>query len=151
LIKDDPLIKLIKFRNESSKSSTMHLYHVLESVSNDFEILAEKNNKVDSIILSFKGDNKKLQKKIINKNFISYCLTAKTVSLRYSEDAPIDIFFGGREGLLAIRNKHPMMISFYKKQKSIYIMILIPNTDDVNLDPDLFEKLMNDNADLDNN
>jgi len=150
LIKDEPLIKLIKFRNESTSSTTMHPYHVMASKSNEFLILSEKNNKVDSLILSFKGENKKLQKKIQNENFISYYLPATTVSLKYGEDKVTDIFFGGKEGFLGIRKMYPFIISFYKIQKSIYLMILIPNKDDANLDPDFFEKIMNDNTGFQN-
>ncbi len=151
LINDISLNNLIKYRDKNTRETTMHTYHNLNGNNFDFSIRGEKTEKVDSIIFSLKGDESKLKKNVYNKNFVSYYLPVSTLSLRYGEDAPTDIFFGGKEGLLAIRNKYPLMISFYKKQKSLYVMILIPNKDNVNLEPNLFEKLMNDNADLGNN
>jgi hypothetical protein len=38
------------------------------------------------------------------------------------------------------------MISFYKIHKSLYVLILIPDKNEMNLDGDLFGKIMNDNS-----
>lgn len=148
LNKDIPLKQLIKYRDEYSSETTMHLYHVMSSNAYDFSIKAEEINKVDNIIFSLYGNTKDMQTDIYNKNFISYYLLIKDLSIRYGEDVPVDIFFGGKETLLAIRKKYPLMISFYKIHKSLYILFLIPNENELNKERNLFAKIMNDNSDL---
>jgi len=39
-----------------------------------------------------------------------------------------------------------LMISFYKMHKSLYVLIFIPNKNDMNLEGDLLGKIMNDNT-----
>jgi len=148
LNKDIPLKQLIKYRDKYSSETTMHPYHVMSSATYDFSIIAEKINKVDNIIFSLYGNAKDIQTDIYNKNFISYYLLTKDLSIRYGEDAPVDIFFGGKETFLSIRKKYPLMISFYKIHKSLYILFLIPKEDELNKERNLFKKIMNDNSDL---
>jgi hypothetical protein len=92
------------------------------------------------------GDRSQIKKIIYNKNFVSYYLPVSTFSLRYGEDAPTDIFFGGKETLTGGRNTYPLMISFYKIHKFLYVLILIPDINELNLEDDLFGKIMNDNS-----
>ena len=124
----------------------MHTYHDYSRGGVfDFEILGEKITKVNKIIFSLTGDGKLIQRNVYNKNFVSYYLPVSTFSLKYGEDAPTDIFFGGNETLLG-RGTYPLMISFYKIHKSLYVLILIPDKNEMNLEGDLFGKIMNDNS-----
>ena len=86
-----------------------------------------------------------MQRNVYSKNFISYYLPVNSFSLRYSEKEPIDIFFGGNETLIG-RETYPLMISFYKIHKSLYVLLLIPDNTEMNLDGALLGKIMNDNS-----
>ena len=147
LINNIPMDKFIWFREVFSYESTMHSYCDFSSGNKfDFSILGEKIAKVNKIIFSLTGDGTQIQKNVFNKNFVSYYLPVSTFSLRYGENAPTDIFFGGKETLFGGRDTYPLMISFYKKKKYLYILILIPNENEMNLEGDLLGKIMNDNS-----
>lgn len=145
LLNDSPLSRLIEFRKAASDETTMHTYSKIIG-GDGFEcyMLEEKITKVDKVIFNFSGDKKQLQKKIFNRNFCSFYLSASSLSIRYGADAPTDIFFGGKEHLLG-RNSYPVMVSFYKKQKSLYILFLIPKSNQTNLNVNLIGDIMNDN------
>ena len=116
LINNIPMDKFIWFREVPSYESTMHTYCDFSSGNKfDFLILGEKIGKVSKIIFSLTGDGAQIHKNVFNKNFVSYYLPVSTFSLRYDENAPTDIFFGGKETLFGGRNTYPLMISFYKK------------------------------------
>jgi hypothetical protein len=124
----------------------MHTYdHFSDDNKYDLFILGENIPKVDTVIFSLTGDGEQIQKNVYNKNFVSYYLPVSTFSLRYGENAPTDIFFGGKETLIG-RQQYPLMISFYKKQKSLYVLIFIPNKNKMDLEGDLIGKIMNDNS-----
>ena len=123
LINDIPMDKFIWFREVFSYESTMHSYANFSSGNKfDFYILGEKTVKVNKIIFSLTGDGTQIQKNVFNKNFVSYYLPVSTFSLRYGENAPTDIFFGGKETLFGGRDTYPLMVSFYKKKKYLYIL-----------------------------
>jgi len=144
--KDISLHQLITLKEKSSKQSSMHSYEVISSGGlYDFLFLGEKTDMIDKIIFNLDGNIKQLRKHIFNKNFVSYYLPVSSFSLRYYEDSPIDIFFGCKETLLG-RETYSIMISFYKIHKSLYVLILIPDKNEMNLDGDLFGKIMNDNS-----
>jgi hypothetical protein len=147
LTSDIPIDKFILFREVPSSETNMHSYSNF-SLGNqfDFLILGEKTAKVNKVIFSLTGDGMLIHKNVFNKNFVSYYLPVSTFSLRYDENAPTDIFFGGKETLFGGRDTYPLMISFYKKKNSLYVLILIPNKNEMNLKGDLLGKIMNDNT-----
>lgn len=149
LMSNIPMHRFIYFREVPSYETTMHTYSNF-SLENkfDFLILGEKTSKVNKVIFSLTGDSMQIHKNVFNKNFVSYYLPVSTFSLRYDENAPTDIFFGGKETLFGRRNTYPLMISFYKKKNSLYVLILIPNKNEMNLKGDVLGKIMNDNTRL---
>jgi len=146
LAKDIPMDQFIWFRERPTSTTTMHSYFDLNRSVFDFMIREEKVGTVSKLIFSMTGKGNQLHRKVYNKNFVSYYLPVSTFSLRYGEDAPTDIFFGGKEALFGGRNTYPLMISFYKIHKSLYVLILVPDKNDMNLEDDLFGKIMNDNS-----
>lgn len=140
---DLPMDQFILFQEKSTTTSTMHPYDQLNGNKNDFYVLGEKVPIIDKIIFSLTGDGSQIQRNVYSKNFISYYLPVNTFSLRYGEEAPIDIFFGGKEISANTRAAYPLMLSFYKVQKSLYILILIPTYPVMNLEGDLFGKIVN--------
>lgn len=146
LLSDIPMDQFIWFREKSTSTTVMHTYNVFSSNGEyDFNILGEKTHIVNKVIFSLIGNGKLLQRNVYNKNFVSYYLPVNSFSLRYGEKEPIDIFFGGNETLLG-RETYPLMISFYKIHKSLYVLILISDKNEINLEGDLFGKIMNDNS-----
>ena len=137
--------QFIWFRDKGTSTTTMHTYHVLNGNGNgnEFKLRGEKVNKVDTIIFSLTGDGSKIQRNVYNKNFVSYYLPVSSFSLRYGEDAPTDIFFGGKEIIFGGRKEYPLMLSFYKIHKSLYVIVLIPNINKMNLKGDLLGKIIN--------
>ena len=147
LINDIPMDQFICFREVATEETIMHTYSKFSMGGKfDFLILGEKIPKINKIIFSLTGDGSHIKKNVYNKNFVSYYLPVSTFSLRYGEDEPTDIFFGGKETLSVGRNTYPLMISFYKIHKSLYVLILIPDKKEMNLDGDFFGKIMNDNS-----
>jgi hypothetical protein len=148
LVNDIPMDQFIWYREKVTRTSTNHSYAKLASGDYDLLTFGEKVGKVKKIIFSLTGDGNQIQRNVYNKNFVSYYLPVSTFSLRYGEDAPIDIFFGGREFLFGFgaRSNYTIMISFYKIHKSLYVLILIPDKNEMNLEGDLFGKIMNDNS-----
>lgn len=147
LNEDISMERLIEFRKVPSEETTMHTYDDFsKGGSYDFLILSEKIPKANKIIFCLDGDDKYASKRVFNKNFVSYYLPISTFSIRYGEKEPVDIFLGGKEIAFGIRIKYPLMVSFYKTQKSLYVMILIPNKNEMNLDGDLLRNIMDDNS-----
>ena len=141
---DIPLDKLILFREVKTAETTMHTYSKFSAAGKyDFLILGEKTPKVDRVIFNLTGDNNQIKKKAYNKNFIGYYLPVSTFSLRYGEEAPNDVFFGGKETFLGKRETYPVMIYFYKRHKSLFVIIRVPNENNMNLDENLLGKIMN--------
>jgi len=148
LLKDIQMDQFIWFREKSTSTTVMHSYDKFSLAGvYDFYTFGEKTHTVNKIIFSLIGDGKLLQRNVYNKNFVSYYLPVNSFSLRYGENEPIDIFFGGKETLLG-RETYPLMISFYKTHKSLFVLLLIPDKDEMNLDGALFGKIMNDNSNL---
>ena len=144
LASDIPLDKLISFRGVTTSETTMHTYSKFSAGGKyDFLILGEKTPTVDRVIFNLTGDNNQIKKKVYNKNFIGYYLPVSTFSLRYGEEAPNDVFFGGKETFLGMRETYPVMISFYKRHKSLFVIILVPTENNMNLDENLVGKIMN--------
>lgn len=141
---DLPMDQVIMFQEKSSTTPTMHQYYELDGNRNEFSVLCEKTpNKIDKIIFSLNEKWKLEQRNVYNANFISYYLPVSSFSVRYCEEAPIDIFFGGFESINNTRVAYPLMFSFYKIQKSLYVFILIPQRAFINIESDLFEKIIN--------
>ena len=86
-----------------------------------------------------------LQKYVLNKNFIKYNASIYTFSLQYGKGNPIDMFLGN-EDITFVRKSYPLVISFYKKQKTLYILLFIPNKANKDLEGNLLEGIMNDNS-----
>ncbi len=145
---DIPMDKFIWFRELPTTETNMHSYDKFSGRDFDFKIIGEKIPMVSKIIFSLTGNGNKIQRNVFNKNFVSYYLPVSTFSIRYGENSPTDIFFGGKETLSGGRNTYPLMISFYKIKKTLYVMILIPTKNEMNLEGDLFGKIMNDNSNV---
>jgi len=145
LSKDIPMDQFILFREEFTKLTTMHSYRVL-SRNNiyDFNVLSEKLPRVDTIIFSLTGNGRLMKRICFNKNFISYYLPVSSFSLRYSEHSPTDIYFGTLKSIFG-RGEYPLMLSFYKRRQSFYVILVIPKKNDMNLDADFLGKKLNDN------
>lgn len=141
-----PMDQFIMFQEKSTTTSTMHPYHKLNGNKNEFYVLGEKVPIIDKIIFCLTGDGSQIHRNVYNQNFTSYYLPVKTFSLRYGEEAPIDIFFGGKEICANTRVAYPLMFSFYKVQKSLYVLILIPTDPVMNLEGDLLKKMMNEKS-----
>jgi len=146
LVRDIPMDQFIWFREKHTSTTTMHTYFDLNRNAFEFMIRGEKVDSVSKIIFSLIGNGNQIQRNVFNKNFVSYYLPVCNFSLRYGENFPTDIFFGGKEVLFGRRNMYPLMISFYKMHKSLYVLIFIPNKNDMNLEGDLLGKIMNDNT-----
>jgi hypothetical protein len=151
LSKDILMNQFIRFRERFTNITTMHVYDDLSKNSvYDFKILGEKVAVVDSVIFSFTGDGNKLKRFCYNKNFISYYLPVSSFSLRYGTDAPTDIYFGTPTEIFGFfRREYPLMFAFYKRHKSLYVVLVISDKGTMHLDADFLETIMNDNSNPD--
>lgn len=143
LSKDIPMEQFMRFQEEPTKVTIMHPYDDLsKELSYDFKILGEKIPIVDSVIFSLTGDGKQIKRICYNKDFISYYLPVSSFSLRYGKDAPTDIYFGTPSSIFG-RSEYPLMIAFYKRYKSFYVVLVISDEDRMQLDADFLGKIMN--------
>lgn len=145
LLKNIPIDSLLQCTKALTSVTTMHTYADLDGKGFEFSIIEEKVNKINNVIFSYTGKDDQLQKHVFNKNFVSYYLPVYTLSLKYGEGAPTDIFFGGKEIMFG-RKAYPLMISFYKRYNALYVIMLFPLKNEMNFNGDLLGTIMNDNS-----
>lgn len=103
-------------------------YNVLdENLFYKFHYKSGNVGSSSSVFLTIKGDS--LRQTIKNDSLINLDILCHNMSIRYQDDAAIDIFIEGKQegsGTLPI----PMDILFCKRDKNIYLLILTANSAD---------------------
>lgn len=128
--------KFVLFNEEITSPNSFIPYWNLQS--NKFYNVKFRDEKVDmvsKIIFSMAGKGKELKKVVYNENFVSYCLPLYTFSLQYeTKNNPIDVYIGARKSDILNKKGGPFIISFYKKEKHIYLILLTPINEETKLD-----------------
>jgi len=141
-----PLDQLILIREKTTSQSDMHTYSVFDSDGYDLRIRGEKTlKKVDSLIFCLSGNPDKLQKTVFSKNFVAFYSPVSTFSLRYGEEYPVDIYFGADESFFGTKSTYPLIISFYRKGKSLYEILIIPEENNIIFDVHLLKEILKEN------
>lgn len=145
LQKDVSMDNIIHFNEEITSISSLVTYMNLQSNSYyKIKFRAEKVEPVSKIIFSMAGNGEKLKRVVYNKDFISYCLPLYTFSLQYEDKSnPIDIFVGTDTPRMITKQGVPFIVSFYKKEKSIYLFLLTPIDKDTELDENILKEFIN--------
>jgi hypothetical protein len=141
LEKDKTLDDLILFENKSVATTDRYTYTTIKH-NNFFNLsyLTGPVKPVDKIFLTLSGDSIRTITK--NDSLISYHLLCRNFSIRYAGDAPKDIFFVGVEGLLAITKVVPLNISFLKRGKAVYLLLMAPHSSKKSVPADLLDKII---------
>lgn len=141
---DIALDEIISFNNElSSQDSFVSYLRLPSKKSYDIKFKEETSSPVSKIIFSVSGDEKQLKKVVHNEDFISYCIPLTTMSLQYeSKNNPIDVFVFANGSNLLFRKKIPFVVSFCKKEKSIYLLLMTPIKKETKMNPNVFEEII---------
>ena len=73
----------------------------------------------DSIICSYMGDQNGLREFRHSRDFVSYNLNVKTLSIRYGENEPLDI----AEPQNMEQTPHPLSFAFYKHGQKVFFIV----------------------------
>jgi hypothetical protein len=141
---DIALDEIISFNNElSSQDSFVSYLRLPSKKSYDIMFKEETSSPVSKIIFSVSGDEKQLKKVVHNEDFISYSVPLTTMSLQYeSKNNPIDVFVFANGSNLLFRKKIPFVVSFYKKEKSIYLLLMTPIEKETKMNSNFLEEII---------
>ncbi len=142
---DIALDEIISFNNElSSQDSFVSYLRLTSKKSYDIMFKEETSSPVSKIIFSVSGDEKQLKKVVHNEDFVSYSVPLTTMSLQYeSKNNPIDVFVFANGSNLLFRKKIPFVVSFYKKEKSIYLLLMTPIEKETKMNASVLEGIIN--------
>lgn len=130
---DRPIKDLIKISVGSLESTSLNSYFIGDFNDwADFRVNDHALPPVSNILLTYGGDS---LTSTINDSVFYYRLLCRRLTVRYGEAAPVDLFFGGREGLLAIRKKGPLDLLLLKRGSFVYLMFLSPDDLDFGIAP----------------
>jgi hypothetical protein len=136
LIKDGPLKEVLHTDIESVDRTTGTVYTVINHNNFfQFQFQAGPANPVSNIYLTLAGDS--LKNLVENDSVMSYHLLCKNLSIRYTENGPIDLFVVGQEGMLASTAIIPMDLVFLDRDGAVYLLIMTPNDPKSTIAPDL--------------
>lgn len=145
LQKDISMDNIIYFNEEITSPNSFVVYTGLQSNSiYKIKFRAEKTKPVSKIIFSMAGKVEKLKRVVYNKDFISYYLPLYTFSLQYEDKSnPIDIFVGTDTPRIITKQGVPFIVTFYKKEKSIYLLLITPIEKGTVLDENILSEFIN--------
>lgn len=141
---DISLDEIISFNNESTSQDVIISHCQLQSNKYyDIQFRNENLSSVSKIFFSLSGDEKQLKKIVHTKNFISYSLPLTTMSLQYENiNNPTDVFVEASGSNFLFKKKVPFIVSFYKKEKSIYLLLLTPIEKETKMNSNFLEKII---------
>lgn len=141
---DIALDEIIRFNNKSTSQDVIVSHWQLQSNKYyNIQFREENSSPVSKIIFSLSGDQKKLKKIVHTKDFISYSLPLTTMSLQYENiNNPTDVFVEASGSNLLFKKKVPFVVSFYKKEKSIYLLLMTPIEKETKMNQNIFEEII---------
>lgn len=142
LSKDISLKTLINTQIKSVDRSTGYTYSVVDNNFFRFQYKAGIVKPASQIYLTLSGDS--LQTIAKNDSTVSYHLLCSNLSLRYTEEEPIDIYVAGQQKAFGRTVKIPMDILFLKRNRAVYLLLLVPNNPDASIAPNLLYDITTD-------
>lgn len=141
---DTTMDNFILFNEEITSPNSFVPYLNLQSNKlYDVKFRDEKSEIVSKIIFSMAGDGKKLKRIVYNKNFISYSLPLYSFSLQYENiKNPVDIFVGAKSSRIFDKKGVPFIVSFYKKEKSIYLILMTPINEETKMSENILDEFI---------
>jgi hypothetical protein len=139
-----PLDEIISFNNESTSQDVIVSNWQLQSNKYyDVQFREENSSPVSKTIFSLSGDKKQLKKIVHNKDFISYSMPLTTLSLQYeNKNNPTDVFVEASGSNLFVKKKVPFVVSFFKKEKSIYLLLMTPIEKETKMSHNILEEII---------
>lgn len=123
LEEDIPLSKILKTEVRSVSQTDSKSYLMISKTPYNYMVLGVKPEPVKNIYLTFQGDSITTIRR--NDTIASFHLICNNLSIKYQEDAPIDIFFSGKPGPFGSYGAVPIDIIFLKRKKSIYFLLML--------------------------
>lgn len=135
---------MISFENELTSQDSFVPYLILpSSKSYSVKFRDEKSAPISKLFVSLSGNHEQLKKIVHNEYFISYSLPLTTFSLQYeNKNNPIDVFVFANGSNLLFRKKVPFVVSFYKKEKSVYFLLMTPIDNETKMNQNVFEEII---------
>lgn len=141
LIKEASLEDLLHTVIESVDRTTGETYSVINY--NDFfkfQLNTVPSKPVSQIYLTLAGDS--LQNVVKNDSMVCYHLLCENLSIRYAKNDPINIFLVGEEKTLGATTIVPMDLLFLKRDDSVFLLIMTPNSPKLTIAPDLLYNIV---------
>jgi hypothetical protein len=114
---------ILKTEIKSVDRSTGYTYTILgNDIPYKFQYKSGIESRGAKIYLTLAGDSLNTVEK--SDSIFSYHLICKNISIRYDENAPIDIFIGGKEVAFGNTDTIPMDVLFLKRNRSVYLLLL---------------------------
>jgi len=126
--------------NECVDRTTGIVYTVINL--NDFcrfEYHASAATPASKIFLTLAGDS--LQE-VKNDSAVSYHLICKNLSVRYSEEQPVDIYMVGTELLFGNTTRIPMDLLLLKRNAAVYLLIMMPDNPKATIAADILYNMV---------
>lgn len=145
LKKDITIGELISFKEETISTASFETYYYLDlAKSYDVQVRATKLDPITKVFFSMTGEMDKMRRKVYTKDLVSYYLPLNSFSLRYEdEDNPVDILVKEDVYRIFIREGIPFVVSFYKKQKSLYVFLISPIDKNTPINEKIISELVN--------
>lgn len=136
------LRSLIHFRQKNLKRSDGYSYQI--AFINDIESQTRAGKRIppSEIYLTIAGDS--LSTTLQNDSLLSFHVALSNLSIRYSENDPIDIHLGQRESSDS-SVKISADILFLTRNNCLHLLVMTPNNPDALIDPSLLYKLVGGN------
>lgn len=140
LSKDASLKSIIRDQIKDVDRSTGKTYNIIDNnLFYRFQYQAGTTKPTSKVYLTLSGDS--LKTVIKNDSIFSYHLLCKNFSIRYDENAPIDIFVEGQESF-GMTSIIPMDIMLLKRNKIVYLLVMTPNKPTGVISPNLLLNIL---------
>jgi len=137
--KDDLLRDAVTDTLLNAERTVGEVYSIV-NLTNSFQIQfrSQPVRTPSHVFLTLSGDSVTILK---TANSIRYHLLCKDFSVRYEDDAPIDIYASGKE--VGFKKKLISLdLLLLKRREQIYIMLMTPTETDAQISPDLLFSLI---------
>jgi hypothetical protein len=121
--------------NKNSYSTQNEVYNVQHLGSHVFQYLPKAQDPARKIYLALAGDS--IKNTISNDTVLGYHLICKSFSIKYSENAPLDVGLTGDDNIFNISPEISTDILFLYRNQAIYLLVMIPEKPGTTVRPNI--------------
>jgi hypothetical protein len=140
VVTEQSLAKIITISHKSGDLTTGIVYQIVENDFFRFQYKTGKAPPVTRILLTLAGDS--IEEVTASDSILSYHLNCNNMSIRYFSEDTIDIFLVGKDRAFGRTAIMPLDILFLKRNKAVYLLLLIPKTPKESIPPNLLYNIV---------